>query len=1027
MIAFRSTTLRCRMRAGAISLLGILVAGTGLTAPADSGPPLRQLNHRVFTATDGAPSDIYALAQTADGTLWIGGRTGLTRFDGVRFTPYPAPGEEPLQSNLVSSLIAAPDGGLWIGFRLGGTAFLKNGHLTRYGGPDGSVEDFAWDRDGSLWAAARLGLAHLTNRGWQTVASETALGAPYSLLVDRTGALWVGTSRGLFSRAVGGGGFREVIGDVQFGPQGSKLAVAPDGTIWAAPANKLLRVAGNRESEAPTVVGGISGGPMPGGPLLFDQGGNLWLADLEAKALNRIPASAWTREGYPTVRPNQFSRIDEVGSEQVTSVIEDHEHNIWIGTTASLHRFSQGNVVRDAAPPCNVGVNLAGTPIAAGEAGTLWMACQNRSGPYVNEIRDGTVMSRQATPEFDAAYRDLQGGIWFAGPTALGKLENGRILVTYLPEALQGRPIQALARDRSGAMWLSVSRRTLFRFLDGEWSEYGNLRGLPQDYPLIETADSSGNLWFGYRNNQIARINGHAVQLLGVSQGLGVGNVLAILARDADVWVGGDLGFARFDGRRFLPIRSAWGSPLKGISGIVRARNGDLWLNGIAGIVHIPREEVERVIRDPTHPVDCEVYNYLDGVPGVASQLRPSPSAVETTDGRVWFSMTGGVVSIDVTHLIRNTVPPPVTIWSLTSGDKTYPNLGDTLHLPLHSTDLQIEYSAGTLTLPERVHFRYMLEGLDKRWQEVGTRREALYTNLWPGPYTFRVTASNSDGVWNSTGAAIHFSIPPAFYQTRWFYVLCALACAAILYALYRVRMRQVSAQVRGRLEARLAEREQIARDLHDTLLQGMQGLIWRFHAAAGRIPQSEPARQLMEQSLDQADQLLEEGRDRVKDLRPTASVVTDLPQAIAGVGQRFAQLHQVVFCASGQGTPRKLHPIVQEEGFLIAREALGNAFRHAGAHRIEAEVSYGDDALHIRIRDDGAGISTTVLQAGGKPGHFGLIGMRERAKNLGAQLEVWSKPGAGTEIDLRVSAKVAYASTPGKTGRPRHWLRRYA
>jgi signal transduction histidine kinase len=221
--------------------------------------------------------------------------------------------------------------------------------------------------------------------------------------------------------------------------------------------------------------------------------------------------------------------------------------------------------------------------------------------------------------------------------------------------------------------------------------------------------------------------------------------------------------------------------------------------------------------------------------------------------------------------------------------------------------------------------------------------------------------------------------------------------------------VRQVAAQVRDRLEARLAERERIARDLHDTLLQGIQGLIWRFQAATDRIPPGEPARQLMEQSLDRADKLLEESRDKVKDLRPAARDGTDLVQALAAEGEQFAKLHSAKFHVSAQGVPRDLHPIVREEGFLIAREALANAFRHSAAASIEAEVTYGEEAFHVRIRDDGRGISEAVLDAGGRPGHFGLIGMRERAKKLGAAIEVWSKPGAGTEIDLRVPAEVAY------------------
>jgi signal transduction histidine kinase len=460
---------------------------------------------------------------------------------------------------------------------------------------------------------------------------------------------------------------------------------------------------------------------------------------------------------------------------------------------------------------------------------------------------------------------------------------------------------------------------------------------------------------------------------------------------------------------RFVPIRAASGTPLRGISGIVSARNGDLWLNGIGGIAHIVRQEIEHVLRDPAHQVSLETFDYLDGIRGTAVQLRPQPSAIETTDGRVWFSMTAGIVSIDATHLVRNTLPPPVTIWSLTSGNQRYSNLRTGLHLPVHSTAVQFEYTAGSLTLPERVHFRYKLEGSDSDWQEAGTHREAQYTNLGPGRYTFRVVAANNDGVWNNTGTSIEFTIPPAFYQTRWFYGLCGFACAAVLAGLYRVRMRQVAAQVRGRLEARLAERERIARDLHDTLLQGMQGLIWRFQAAADRLSPDEPARQLLEQSLDRADQLLGESRDRVKDLRPAASQLADFAQALATEGEQFAQLHSARFRMSVQGHCRDLHPIVREEGFLIGREALANAFRHSGAADIEAEVTYGNTALHVRIRDDGQGIGVAVLNAGGRPGHFGLIGMRERARKLGANLEVWSKPGAGTEVDLRVPAKVAY------------------
>ena len=979
-----------------------------------------QLNHRMFASTEGAPSDISALAQTTDGTLWIGGRAGLTRFDGVRFVPYPAPGEEPLHGGNVSALAAAPDGGLWIALRVTGVAFLKEGRVTHYGAregfPGGAVDQFAWDRDGTLWAAARLGVAHFHNNRWEKI-TDPRLGVVYGVLVDHAGTVWVGTPDAIFARAPGESRFRAVGRSDGSTVRGYMFAEAPDGSVWATSARNVVRIDQVAHPDHVVAVHGISGRLK-----LFDHNGNLWSGDDGSVGLVRASAASVSREaqGEMTVLPDEYSRAAPLDSERVRVVLEDREKNIWVASYATLHRFSRSNVVRNAAPQCLDGVDRAAA-LAAGDAGTLWIGCADR----LTEMRDGIVIGRQKTPELWVAYRDRDGTVWFGGTSVLGSLQNGRLVTTPVPPKAQGRPIQALLRDNAGTMWVSVVRRTLYRVVDGNWIDKGNLSDLPDAYPMVMTVDEGGVLWFGYLDSQIARVSGEHVQMFGEKQGLAVGNVLSIMAYAGELWVGGDLGLARLSGARFVLIHSASGGAFKGISGMVTAINDDLWLNGTAGIVHIPRAEIERSLRDPTHPVESETFNYLDGVPGTAIQLRPQPSAVETTEGRIWFSMTGGIVSIDTARLVRNTLSPPVTIWSLTSGSQRYPHRGVTLQLPVHTTGLQIEYSAGSLTVPERVRFRYKLEGSDREWQDVGSRREALYTNLGPGHYTFRVAASNNDGVWNNTGASISFAIAPAFYQTGWFYALCALVGLGMLSGLYRVRMRQVAAQVRSRLEARLSERERIARELHDTLLQGMQGLIWRFQAATDRIPAGEPARQLMEKSLDRADSLLAESRDKVKDLRPSAHDVADLAQALATEGEQFAELHPAKFRVSVQGAARDLHPIVREEGFLICREALANAFQHARAQTIEAEVTYGDRTLNVRIRDDGQGIGTAVLDAGSRPGHFGLIGMRERAKKLGGQIEVWSSAGAGTEVDLRIPAQVAYRRSR-RTSRSR-WLWRAA
>jgi signal transduction histidine kinase/ligand-binding sensor domain-containing protein len=1003
-----------------LSLLGLLHCSAVWSLQSDL--TLQQMNHRAFAVTGGAPSEVLALAQATDGILWVGGQTGLSRFDGLKFVRYPGPTDEPLSSINISALFAAPDGGLWIGFQLGGVALLGAGHLTHYGPrdglPEGGVWAFASDHDGALWVAARGGLARLRGEHWERVASDSIPTAT-ALLVDRAGTLWVMTRDAVFARIAAKGNFREMAKlDKASNPRTSSLTMSPDGKVWAGTAQDgvVIRMGSPLDPQPgePRSFHLTEGGR----PLLFDREGNLWLAH---DALLRVPSRELMSDrssGQP-VAPEKFNHTaDGLSSDLVRVIFQDREANIWVGTNTGLDRFSRSNVVPMVSLPHCHGIGYAH---AAGDSGTLWSACPSADSTmgFVTESRDGRLVGQQNTGIFTAGYREPDGDVWFAGPSGLGHLERDRFATIPLPEPARGLDVQAVARDRSGAMWVSVVRQGVFRFADGQWSVPD---AVPREPAIVITAQGQGPLWFGYPGNRIARLEGRAVKLFDSSYGLNVGNVTAIYAQGKQVWVGGELGFARFDGTRFVPVVGASGDPFTGVSGIVGTTDGDLWLNAIGGIAHVPAQEVERMIRDPGYRVRYDTFDSLDGVSGSPLQLRPLPSALQTTDGRVWFVMSDGLVWIDPTHLIRNTLVPPVTIWSIGSGGKQYPNLANDLRLPVHTTSLQIDYTAGSLTIPERVHFRYKLEGSDREWQDVGNRREALYTNLGPGRYTFRVVASNNDGVWNNTGAFTNFTITPAFYQTNWFYSLCALLCLGILFVLYKLRVQQVAAQVRGRLEARLAERERIARELHDTLLQGVQGLIWRFQAVADRIPTHEPSRDLMEQSLARADQVLGESRDRVKDLRALGSDVADLPQALAAEGEHLASAYPAQFRASIAGVHRDLHPIVREEVFLIAREALCNAFRHAGAHHIEAEVTYTEAALQLRIRDDGQGISAEVLEAGGRSGHFGLLGMRERAAKIRARMTVWSKPAAGTEIDLRVPADVAYRPSQNAPLRRRSW-----
>jgi signal transduction histidine kinase/ligand-binding sensor domain-containing protein len=993
-------------------VIGLVLCGQAW--PVSTDLTLQQLNHRSWSVVDGAPGGVEGFAQTSDGTLWVGTLQGLFRFDGLRFVSYPSPSQKPLQGNGISTLTASADGSLWIGFRFGGAAVLKGDHLVGYserdGLPIGTVKHILVDQDGSVWLAALGGLARLNGSRWQRIVFDpTNPGAgALATLVDRAGTFWVMSEERVLARPAGSSSFREVVRRTDVGvPNEYSLSQGPNGSIWAASVvqgGALVRLdAGtgmqtNASRWVPTAEATA---------LMFDQDGNLWFGD---RGVSRIPASllATTLDNKQVAEHAEAYTVAQGLTANARSLFEDREHNIWVGTPNGIDRFSQSNVIRII--HANMNQPAALLPIDKG--GVLAVTNNLNHESVLLEIRDSIVAKEYPAPYITNAYRETNGAVWFGGPSGLMRFDNGRFETTPLPAAAAASrvPVLAIVRDREGPLWISLAGKGLSRVIGDKWVLYGDLPALPRTHALIAAADTDGNLWFGYSGNRIARVDGTNVRIFGSAEGLDVGNVTAITPsqKKSNMWIGGDRGLFRFDGTRFTEIRGAAGISLAGIAGIIETATQDLWLNGVAGISHVTRQEIEHSKTDAAYGVQTETFNYLDGVPGPAVQVRPTPSAVEGTDGRLWFALQGGVVSIDPSHIKRNTLPPPVTIWSISSGGLEYAPLAMT-RLPIHTNNVRIGYTAGSLTVPERIRFRYKLEGFDQAWQDAGDRREAAYTNLGPGRYTFRVIAANNDGVWNNSGASLLFTIAPAFYQTQWFHELCTAACLALLWMLYRLRIRQVSAQVRGRLQERVVERERIARELHDTLLQSVQGLVLRFRVAVTSLSNQDPVRSMMEHTLDRADEVLAEGRDRVKDLRSSSTSDLDLCRELATLGEELSKQQATPFGMTIEGSSRDLHPIVREEAMFIAREALTNAFRHASAQRIEAEVLYSNAELRVRIRDDGGGIDSAVMQQGGRPGHWGLLGMRERAAKIRATITIWSKAGVGTEIALSVPAHIAY------------------
>jgi signal transduction histidine kinase len=388
--------------------------------------------------------------------------------------------------------------------------------------------------------------------------------------------------------------------------------------------------------------------------------------------------------------------------------------------------------------------------------------------------------------------------------------------------------------------------------------------------------------------------------------------------------------------------------------------------------------------------------------------------------GRIWFSMSRGLSVVDPVRATSSAAPLVARIEAFSADGNPF-DLDGARHVPPAPRRVTFGYSGVSLAAPDEIRFRYRLDGYDHAWSAPVSVREAVYTNLPPGAYQFRVMASNSEGLWNGAEAALGFDIEPKVWQTRWFLLTSALALALILLALYRMRLHRLTAQLNLRFEERLSERTRIAQELHDTLLQGFLSASLQLHLAVDRMPEGSPERASMGGVLALVTRVIEEGRNAVRGLRSAESSADDLEASLSRIRDELGIEDRIALSVVGKGHPQRLNPMIRDEVYRIGREALINAFRHSGATRIEVGVEREAHRLRVLVRDDGKGIDPEVLRAG-RDGHWGLSGMRERSERIGGRLRVWSRPGAGTEIELSVPGHLAFSSPPARG--PLRWLR---
>ena len=965
---------------------------------------------------------IRSIAQTTDGYLWLSTEFGLLRFDGVRNTPFTPPAGQHLSSNAIMGLLASRDGKLWIGTDKG-LASWDGVKLTQYPELDGQfVFKLIEDHEGSIWAgglSVPLGkLCQIRNGHTECFEDKTFGRGIVELYEDKKGQLWVEGQQGLWRWKPDPPQFfplqREVIALNSLGEDFG-------GDLLLATLKGVMRF----------VDGKLEPYPIPG-PLQFprlnrlfrDRDGCLWLGTATA-GIYHVCGD----------RTDVFSTADGLSGNGIQATTEDREGNVWVATLDGLDRF------RDLAiPTLTTKQGLSGNSVGsvvADKDGSVWLTTFRGLNRWSNGkiTTFGNTAAAESPPVSDviqSIFQDSSGRIWGSSLSHFGYFEQDKFVVV---NSVPGGVIRSISEDDKGSLWIANQDRGLFHLQGStvlkqvQWSQFGR-----KDFAASMTFDPlRGGVWLGFFDGGLAHFDGDSVQAVyGAENGLGGGLVNDLhVDTDSTVWAATAGGLSRLKNGHIATLTNKNGLPCDGVHWMREDKDQTLWLHMTCGLVRITRPEIERWIREvdsrnnPNEILNVALFGVSDGVRSEVYPTGFSPLVAQSADGRLWFTTVDGVSVFDPDDLPFNSIPPPVHIEQVVADRKTYnvsPLVNTALQLPKLVRDLEIDYTGLSFAAPEKMRFRYMLEGWDRSWQEVGNRRQAFYTNLSPGTYTFRVIACNNDGVWNDEGSKLVFVIPPAFYQTYWFLAFSLLILAALIWLLYFARIRQIASIYKGRMEERLAERERIARDLHDTFLQGVQGLILKFDAAAKQIPPDQPARQAMENALDRADEVMAEGRDRVRNLRDATILLGDLPAAFTRIVNENSQDGQVTFKSVVEGRLRELNPIVLEESYAIGREALINALTHSDGNNVEAEITYSRQQFRLRIRDDGRGIEPEILKAGSRVGHYGLQGMRERADRIDAQLKLWSGADTGTEVELLVPATTAYRKIDRE--KSRSWFR---
>ena len=998
-----------------------------------------QYAHASWKISEGFTEGIIrSIAQTADGYLWLGTEFGLRRFDGVRAVPWEPPPGQHLPSSDIRSLQGARDGRLWIG-TFNGLASWKDRELTHYPELDGqTIEALLEDREGTIWVAGWAPstgrLCSIQNGNIQCYGEDGRFGSGVTALYeDSRGNLWAGGMTGVWRWKPGPPKLYPMPNRAQ---QIHALLESDDGALLIAQHTGITTLR-NEKFEAY---------PLPAGlqphRLLRDHDGGLWIGALVQRGLLHIHKG----------RTDRFTQAEGLSGRSVTSFFEDREGSIWVATGEGLDLF------RDFAIPTfsdQQGFSSRGMfSIVAARDGSLWLGTSDglnrwskgqitvyryrglaavRDGSPISGLAARTADSRGAVREITdsglpdkahSLFQDARGRMWAGTPSGVAFLESDRFVpVASVPSGI----VYSFTDDSAGNVWVSHQEGLFHLFQERvveriPWARLG--RRQPASALLHDAVQ--GGLWLGFRDGGVAYFkHGQLRTSYSGVEGLGEGMVNGFyIDGHGTLWIPTEGGLSRIKDGHILTLTSQNGLPCNTVHWMMEDDARSVWLYLACGLVRIGWSELDAWASHPKQTIHATVFDRSDGVTSHRLSAGYNALVAKSSDGKLWFVRNVGVSVIDPHHLAFNERPPPVHIERVTANDKIY-DATNGLRLPARLRDLSIDYTALSLAAPEKVRFRYMLEGQDADWKEVVNDRQVQYSNLPPRAYRFRVVASNNSGVWNETGATLAFSIAPAYYQTRWFQALVVVAALCLMWA-----------GVSGARSPGRACSTSDASTNASTSARASRGSCTTRCCKASTVCccDSRPlctccriARQTRKRNsrvrLITRRRRSRKGAMPCRDYGPPPSKRTTSRWRSARWAQNSRPTRsgrRPAFHVAVEGETRELHPILRDEIYKIAAEALRNAFRHAQAGRVEVEIRYDTEQFRLRVRDDGKGIDPKVLANQGLEGHYGLRGMPERAALIGGKLAVWSEVGAGTEVELRLPARIVYA-----TSRRRSWWSR--